>query len=142
MSFFYDLNKKLDSIRATPEVTHQQLNERNMSQHAKGIEKYTKPGMEQLSKLGREGASKAKMAATRKEFNQYDNEEVAEGGQNFGPGDEGPNKNQAGPSAISPDAKNYKIPNTDQQIATSRSLDKMAGQGYSAKNFPGAGTGA
>ena len=142
MSFFYDLNKKLDSIRATPEVTHQQLNERDMSQHAKGIEKYTKPGMEKLSKLGREGASKAKMTATRKEFNQYDNEEVAEGGQNFGPGDAGPNKNQAGPSAISPDAKNYKIPNTDQQIATSRSLDKMAGQGYSAKNFPGAGTGA
>ena len=28
MSFFYDLNKKLDGIRATPEVTHQQLNER------------------------------------------------------------------------------------------------------------------
>ena len=73
MSFFYDLNKKLDSIRATPEVTHQQLNERNMSQHAKGIKKYTKPGMEKLSKLGREGASKAKMDATRKEFNQYDN---------------------------------------------------------------------
>jgi len=27
MSFFYDLNKKLDSIRATPEVAHKQLNE-------------------------------------------------------------------------------------------------------------------
>jgi len=27
MSFFYDLNKKLDGIRATPEVTNQQLNE-------------------------------------------------------------------------------------------------------------------
>ena len=78
MSFFYDLNKKLDSIRATPEVTHQQLNERNMSRAAKGIAKYTKPGMEKLSKLGREGASKAKMDATRKEFNQYDNEEVKE----------------------------------------------------------------
>ena len=38
MSFFYDLNKKLDSIRATPEVTHQQLNERNMSQHAKSVD--------------------------------------------------------------------------------------------------------
>ena len=33
MSFFYDLNKKLDSIRATPEVTHQQLNERDMGKH-------------------------------------------------------------------------------------------------------------
>jgi hypothetical protein len=27
MTFFYDLNKRLDSIRATPEVTNQQLNE-------------------------------------------------------------------------------------------------------------------
>ena len=70
-------------------------------------------------------------------------EEVAEGGQNFGPGDAGPNKNQAGPSyTFSPDAKNYKIPNTDKQIATSQSLDKMAGQGWSAKNFPDAGAGA
>lgn len=33
MSFFYDLNKKLDNIRATPEVTHQQLNERDMGKH-------------------------------------------------------------------------------------------------------------
>ena len=117
MSFFYDLNKKLDSIRATPEVTHQQLNERNMSQHAKGIEKYTKPGMEKLSKLGREGASKAKMDATRKEFNQYDNDQVDE--SDFGPGDAGPNKNQAGPSyTFSPDAKNYKIPNKIKTINT------------------------
>ena len=35
MSFFYDLNKKLDSIRATPEVTHQQLNERDMKKTGK-----------------------------------------------------------------------------------------------------------
>jgi hypothetical protein len=33
MSFFYDLNKKLDSIRATPALTHQQLNERDMGKH-------------------------------------------------------------------------------------------------------------
>jgi len=33
MSFFYDLNKKLDSIRATPEVTHKQLNERDEGKH-------------------------------------------------------------------------------------------------------------
>ena len=33
MSFFYDLNKKLDGIRATPEVTHKQLNERDMGKH-------------------------------------------------------------------------------------------------------------
>jgi hypothetical protein len=30
MTFFYDLNKKLDSIREKPEVTHGQLNERDM----------------------------------------------------------------------------------------------------------------
>jgi hypothetical protein len=30
MSFFYDLNKKLDNIRATPKVTHKQLNERDL----------------------------------------------------------------------------------------------------------------
>ena len=28
MTFFYDLNKKLDTIRETPELTHKQLNER------------------------------------------------------------------------------------------------------------------
>jgi hypothetical protein len=33
MSFFYDLNKKLDGIRATPEVTHKQLNERDEGKH-------------------------------------------------------------------------------------------------------------
>jgi hypothetical protein len=31
MTFFYNLNKKLDEIRATPELTHKQLNERDMS---------------------------------------------------------------------------------------------------------------
>ena len=79
MSFFYDLNKKLDGIRATPEVTHQQLNERSMSRAAKGIEKYTKPGMEELSRLGREGASEKKMDAARAKYDQYDNTEVDEG---------------------------------------------------------------
>ena len=79
MSFFYDLNKKLDGIRATPEVTHKQLNERAMSRAAKGIEKYTKPGMEELSRLGREGASEKKMDAARAKYDQYDNTEVDEG---------------------------------------------------------------
>jgi hypothetical protein len=79
MSFFYDLNKKLDSIRATPEVTHKQLNERDMSRAAKGIEKYTQPGMIELSRLGREGASEKKMDAARKKYDQYDNTEVDEG---------------------------------------------------------------
>ena len=42
MTFFYNLNKKLDSIREKPETTHKQLNERDMSRAAKGIEKYSK----------------------------------------------------------------------------------------------------
>ena len=33
MTFFYDLNKRLDGIRATPETTHKQLNERDMGKH-------------------------------------------------------------------------------------------------------------
>jgi hypothetical protein len=33
MTFFYDLNKKLDSIREKPELTHGQLNERDMGKH-------------------------------------------------------------------------------------------------------------
>jgi hypothetical protein len=137
MSFFYDLNKKLDSIRATPEVTHQQLNERDMSRAAKGYEKYGREGMEALAKAGREGKA---LDPVRKKYDKYDNKEVAE---DFGPGRAGPKGNQAGPAySFSPDAENYKTPNTDQQIATSQSLDKMAGQGYSAKNFPGAGAGA
>ena len=32
-NFFYNLNDKLNAIRATPEVTHQQLNERDMGKH-------------------------------------------------------------------------------------------------------------
>ena len=42
MSFFYDLNKKLDSIRATPEVTHQQLNERDEGKPGKNFAKIAK----------------------------------------------------------------------------------------------------
>ena len=76
MSFFYDLNKKLDSIRATPEVTHQQLNERDMSRAAKGYEKYGKAGMEALAKAGREGKA---LDPVRKKYDKYDNTEVDEG---------------------------------------------------------------
>ena len=76
MSFFYDLNKKLDSIRATPEVTHQQLNERDMSRAAKGYEKYGKEGMEALAKAGREGKA---LDPIRKKYDKYDNTEVDEG---------------------------------------------------------------
>ena len=42
MSFFYDLNKKLDGIRATPEVTHQQLNERDEGKPGKNFAKIAK----------------------------------------------------------------------------------------------------
>ena len=77
MTFFYDLNKKLDEIRATPELTHTQLNERNMSLAAKGYAKYG-PGMQELSKAKRNGASKEEMDAIRKKYNKYD-EAVEEG---------------------------------------------------------------
>ena len=76
MSFFYDLNKKLDSIRATPEVTHKQLNERDMSRAAKGYEKYGREGMEALAKAGREGKA---LDPVRKKYDKYDNTEVDEG---------------------------------------------------------------
>jgi hypothetical protein len=76
MSFFYDLNKKLDSIRATPEVTHKQLNERDMSRAAKGYEKYGKEGMENWPRP----AAKAKLLIPiRKKYDKYDNKEVDEG---------------------------------------------------------------
>jgi hypothetical protein len=42
MTFFYDLNKKLDSIRATPEVTHKQLNERDEGKPGKNFAKIAK----------------------------------------------------------------------------------------------------
>ena len=76
MSFFYDLNKKLDGIRATPEVTHQQLNERDMSRAAKGYEKYGKQGMEKLAQAGRDGKA---LDPIRKKYDKYDNTEVDEG---------------------------------------------------------------
>jgi hypothetical protein len=69
MTFFYDLNKKLDEIRATPSNTHGQLNERDMSRAAKGYEKYGKEGMEALAKAGREGKS---LDPIRDKYNKYD----------------------------------------------------------------------
>jgi hypothetical protein len=76
MTFFYDLNKKLDEIRATPSKTHGQLNERDMSRAAKGYEKYGKEGMEALAKAGREGKDLDKVRA---KYDKYDNTEVDEG---------------------------------------------------------------
>jgi len=76
MTFFYDLNKKLDEIRATPSKTHGQLNERDMSRAAKGYEKYGKEGMEALAKAGREGKD---LDPVRAKYDKYDNTEVDEG---------------------------------------------------------------
>ena len=39
MTFFYNLNKKLDEIRATPETTHKQLNERDEGKPGKNFAK-------------------------------------------------------------------------------------------------------
>ena len=55
MTFFYDLNKKLDSIREKPEVTHKQLNERDMGKHNNKT-----TGFDALAKkAGKEYGSKA-----------------------------------------------------------------------------------
>jgi hypothetical protein len=75
MSFFYDLNNKLNAIRELPSTTHGQLNERDMSRAAKGYEKYGKQGMEALAKAGREGKDLDKI---RDKYNKYD-ESVEEG---------------------------------------------------------------
>ena len=76
MTFFYNLNKKLDDIRATPELTHKQLNERDMSRAAKGYEKYGKQGMEALAKAGREGKA---LDPVRNKYDKYDDKPVDEG---------------------------------------------------------------
>jgi hypothetical protein len=76
MTFFYNLNKKLDEIRATPELTHGQLNERDMSRAAKGYEKYGKQGMEALAKAGREGKA---LDPVRNKYDKYDDKPVDEG---------------------------------------------------------------
>jgi hypothetical protein len=76
MTFFYDLNKKLDSIREKPEVTHGQLNERDMSRAAKGYEKYGKEGMQALAKAGREGKA---LDPVRNKYDKYDDKPVDEG---------------------------------------------------------------
>lgn len=77
MTFFYNLNKKLDEIRATPSTTHGQLNERDMSRAAKGHEKYGKEGMEALAKAGRDSKD---LDPVRDKYNKYDDKkEVDEG---------------------------------------------------------------
>ena len=81
MSFFYNLNDKLNAIREKPEVTHKQLNERDMSRAAKGYEKYGKQGMQALAKAGREGKA---LDPVRKKYDKYDNDQVDEDMYNQG----------------------------------------------------------
>jgi hypothetical protein len=76
MSFFYDLNKKLDGIRATPEVTHKKLNEGTATesafQAAIGKKKYGDEGMKALQKAGRENAGAKTMSNIRNKYDKYD----------------------------------------------------------------------
>ena len=83
MTFFYDLNKKLDEIRATPSTTHGQLNERDMGKHNNATTGFAalakKAGKEYGSKAAGErvaGAVKAKMAKAGK-LEEQDMEESA-----------------------------------------------------------------
>ena len=134
MTFFYDLNKKLDGIRATPEVKNQQLNERDMGKHNNAT-----TGFAALAKKTGGGEKGARIAGAQLAKMRAKGQVEEE----FGPGTTGPNQNQAGPLGRSfPDSKNYKTPNQDKNFDTERSLDKMSGQGYSAKNFPKATAGA
>jgi len=73
MTFFYNLNKKLDEIRATPSTTHGQLNERDMGKHNNATTGFkavaAKAAKEYGSKAAGErvaGAVKAKMAKAGK----------------------------------------------------------------------------
>jgi hypothetical protein len=75
MTFFYDLNKRLQQALETPKSEHKQLNERDMSRAAKGYEKYGKEGMEALAKAGREGKA---LDPIRAKYDKYD-ESVEEG---------------------------------------------------------------
>lgn len=66
MTFFYNLNKTLDAIRAKPETTHGQLNERDEGKPGKNFEKIAKDAGERYgSKAAGErvaGAVRAKLA--------------------------------------------------------------------------------
>jgi hypothetical protein len=66
MSFFYDLNKKLDSIRATPEVTHQQLNERDEGKPGKNFAKIAKDAGE---RYGSKASGERVAGAVRNKLN-------------------------------------------------------------------------
>ena len=112
MTFFYDINKKLQQVLETPKSDHMQLNERDMSRAAKGHEKYGKEGMEALAKAGREGKA---LDPIRDKYNKYD-ESVEEGST----GDYSAKKARAGKDIGKP-GKNF------EKIA------KSAGERYGSK---------
>jgi len=94
-NFFYNLNDKLNSICATPDVKNKQLNEDRSAQHQPdlsesaveesglqaylGKKKYGKEGMQALQKAGREGAGKEKMANIRARHDKMDEADMEEG---------------------------------------------------------------
>ena len=74
MTFFYDLNKKLDSIRAKPETTHQQLSEGkkpdflDLNKNGNKTEPMKKAAKENTVKEGSTGDYSAKKAAAGKDI--------------------------------------------------------------------------
>ena len=97
MSFFYDLNKKLDGIRATPEVTHKQLNERDEGKPGKNFAKIAKDAGERYgSKAAGErvaGAVRNKLKAQGKleegdmDEGMFDAFKAGDTGPAYAPGD-------------------------------------------------------
>jgi len=65
-NFFYKLNDKLNSIRATPETTHKQLNERDEGKPGKNFEKIAKDAAKRYGSMAAgervAGAVRAKLA--------------------------------------------------------------------------------
>ena len=134
MSFFYDLNKKLDAIRQTPSKTHGQLNERDEGKPGKNFAKIAKDAGE---RYGSKAAGERVAGAVRNKLR--DQGKLEEAGQDFGPGREGPKGNQAGPGGLSPDTANYKTPTWDKISDIKQRWDKDMGPGYYDKQDPGGG---
>ena len=77
MTFFYDLNKKLQQVLDTPKTEHKQLNERAETDESAlqaylGKKKYGEEGMKALQKAGREHASKETMDRIRDQHDKMD----------------------------------------------------------------------
>lgn len=78
MTFFYDINKKLQQVLDTPKKEHRQLNERaemadeSALQAYLGKKKYGEAGMKALQKAGREHASEKTMDNIRAKHDKMD----------------------------------------------------------------------